>query len=124
MSKAPLNRLSGMPQIGAAFNGWETKIALRKIAQTIIDGLVDNKEIPMNFMGTWQPLSAEKIALKPEGMRSWKWIQLHCRNGSKNLETNDLVIRDGEKTRYKVMDKLDYSLSGFIEYHLVEDFQP
>jgi hypothetical protein len=78
----------------------------------------------MNFMGTWQPLSAEKIALKPEGERSWKWIQLHCRNGLKNLETNDLVIRDGEKTRYKVMERLDYSLSGFIEYHLVEDFQP
>lgn len=122
MSNAPLNTLSGMPQMTRAFGGWQSKITMARRKQTILNGLVTNVDTPFSFQGTVQPLSARQIALKPEGQRAFTWLQVHCFSSNANLSTNDRVIYN--KAAYKVMALKDYSLNGYIEYHLVEDFQP
>lgn len=38
------------------------------------------------------------------------------------LKVNDQIVINGKI--YKIMGKLDYSRNGFIEYHLVKDYQP
>ncbi len=117
-----LDKLSGKPQISAAFSGWGSAILLVKISQQIIDGLVQEIAHQIPFHGIVQPLSAKQIALKPEGERAWAWLQIHIQASSPvKLDVNDRIMVDCRK--YKVMGRLDYSANNYIELHCVEDFQ-
>ena len=109
-----------MPQIGAAFQGWQKPITVIKVTQEIVDGLVIDSEEEVTFQGTIQPLSAEDLALKPDVLRSWRWLMIHAFAGSLNLQSNSKIKWNGEK--YKVMGIFDYSLNNFIYYHLIEDY--
>lgn len=111
---------SGMPQMGRAFAGWQQNITMTRRADVVVDGLVTHQENSFTFKGVLQPLHPKQIALKPEGQRAWKWYQLHCFSASV-LNVNDQVTYLGGL--YKVMGEYDYSLNGFIEYHLVKDYQ-
>ena len=123
MTAKPLNQLSGMPQLGAAFAGWAQKITLTKRVQIVVNGLTTyGTPQTITFNGVIQPLSPESIALKPEGQRSWQWLQIHCLNGTLGLSTDDQIVYNG--VIYKVMAVLDYSLNGYVEYHVIKDFQP
>lgn len=105
----------------AAFDGWMVEITLIVIKQKIVDGFTKLIEMPVSFQGTVQPLSPEAIALKPDGQRSWQWLQIHCFSGQLNLVTNDRIIFNGKK--YKIMAELDYSLNNYIEYHAIQDYE-
>lgn len=116
---------SGMPQMGAAFAGWTQQITMTRRCDVVSDsgddaGVVTHKEVSFTFRGTIQPLSVKQLLLKPEGQRAWQWLQVHCFSTTQ-LNVNDLVNYRGDE--YKVMGKWDYSLNGFIEYHLAKDYQ-
>ena len=112
---------SGMPQMGHVLDGWEVPLTLVKIIQDVTDGELVYSEIRYNFMGVWQPLRTEQLQLKPEGQRSWQWIQLHVKsNVDLALETADKVIFRNEL--FKVIEKKDYTLNGYIEYQLCKDY--
>jgi len=115
-----LSQISGMPQMLAAFSGWMQPITLDKATQTNTNGLISTAYTSVLFVGTIQPLSPKQIVLKPEGQRAWTWLQIHCRLPGV-LETNDVIVWQGRN--YKVMARLDYALNGFLEYHLVTDYQ-
>ena len=112
---------SGMPQMASTLSGWEVPITLIKITQNVIDGDLVTSEQTINFMGVWQPLRDEALELKPEGQRSWEWVWIHARASELNLETGDKVIF--KNRRYKVMQKKDYGLNAFVEYHLCRDYE-
>lgn len=116
-----LTGLSGMPQMDSTLYGWEVPLTLEKVYQNIVEGDFTYTTKIINFKGVWQPLKDERLEAKPEGQRSWEWIWIHAVSGSLNLETADKVIFNNK--RYKVMEKKDYSLNGFVEYHLVEDYK-
>lgn len=116
-----LNSYSGMPQMDTTLYGWEVPLTLEKVYQNIIDGDLTYTTKKINFKGVWQPLKDEALELKAEGQRSWEWIWIHAVAGTLNLETADKVIFNGKK--YKVMEKKDYSLNGFVEYQLVADYE-
>lgn len=111
----------GLPQMASTLNGWEVPLTLEKVTQKIVDGdKIESKE-KINFQGVCQPLKAEELQFKPEGLRSFTWLQIHCKSGILNLQTQDKIIFNN--IRYKVMDIKNYSLYAYIEYHLVEDYQ-
>lgn len=107
--------------MSATLNGWEVPLTLVKITQDVVDGDLVTSESEIRFMGVWQPLKDEALELKPEGQRSWEWIQLHVKASQLNLETASKVIFNCK--RYKVMQKKDYGLNGYVEYHLCRDFE-
>lgn len=111
---------SGMPQMRVAFGGWQRKITCVRRQQSVVAGLVEYTDYPFSFRGTMQPLSEKAITLKPDGQRAWAWYQLHCQAPCA-LNTNDQIIITGQI--YKVMAMKDYSLNGYLEYHLVKDYQ-
>lgn len=121
MGAKPLNQLSGMPQMSAAFSGWTTSLDITKITQTIVNNLVQETYTNLNINGVWQPLSPKQIALKPEGERAWSWFMLHVEGNSVPLEVNDKVMFGGQK--YKVMNRHDYELNNYVQLDLVLDFQ-
>jgi len=116
-----VNEFTGMPKMVAAFAGWMANINLIVITQQIVDGFAESNETLVTFKGTIQPLMPEKVQLKPDGQRSWQWIQVHCYESSLNLVTNDRIVYNDR--RYKVMAVLDYSLNGFVEYHCIADYE-
>lgn len=122
MSPKPLNQISGMPQLQSALSGWTNKITLVTRTQYVHDGFVAYRDGKVTFKGVIQPLSPRMIQLKPEGQRSWTWLQIHCASGSLNLKESDQIVFNG--TIYKIMGILDYSLNGYIEYHAANDYQP
>lgn len=117
-----IDNFSGMPQMEAAFAGWAQNIVLGLVSQGISsDGDSVSTVQDITFFGIIQPLSIKQLANKPEGSRSWKWLQIHAFNGSLNLRTNDLITYKGKT--YKVMGINDYSLNNYIEYHVVADYE-
>lgn len=120
----PYNRnqslTSGMPNMANTLTGWEVPLVLEKIKQNIVNGDRQDTTERINFLGVWQPLRDEQLQSKPEGMRSWSWIWVHAKAGTLNLQTQDKIIFNNK--RYKVMSLKDYSLNGYIEYEMVEDY--
>lgn len=112
---------SGMPQMRDTLTGWEVPLTLVKITQDIVEGDLVATETPIKFMGVWQPLSAEQLNLLPEGQRSWENVWIHAKSSQLNLETASKVIFNNK--RYKITQKKDYGLNGFVEYMLIRDFE-
>lgn len=106
----------------AAFGGWTRRMTLLKVTQAVENGLVTQVNVPILFRGTIQPLSPNKIALKPEGQRAWEWLQIHCMSVDPGiLNPNDRILIADKL--YKVMAQNDYSLNGYIEYQVIRDYQ-
>lgn len=112
---------NGMPNMRNTLNGWEVPLNLIRVKQSIVDGDAVKTEEFIRFLGVWQPLRDEELQFKPEGQRSWEWIWIHAKSGTLNLQTQDKIIFNNK--RYKIMNIKDYSLNGFIEYHLVRDYE-
>lgn len=119
-----VSQANSQPIMGAAMAGWQNALRFIKITQTIIDGIVKDSRSTVNFQGVVQPLEPRKLYLKPEGQRSWTWLQVHAAVGPGlkiELSPNDRVDWSGDV--FKVMNEYNYSQNGYIEYHLVKDFQ-
>lgn len=112
---------NGMPNMAETLTGWETPLTLVKVSQSVLDGDVVKTEQQINFLGCWQPLRDEELQFKPENQRSWSWYWIHAKSGTLNLQTQDKIIFQNK--RYKVMSVKDYSLNGFIEYHVIRDYE-
>lgn len=112
---------SGMPNMSGTLTGWEVPLILVKITQDIVEGDLVTTETQINFQGVWQPLSAKQLQLLPEGQRSWENCWVHARASQLNLETASKVIFNGK--RYKITQKKDYGLNGFVEYMLIRDYE-
>ena len=116
-----LSQINGAPQISSAFMGWTSTLLLVRISQTIVDGLVDDSADQIPFQGVVQPLSPKQLVLKPEGERAWAWLQIHVQNSSPvKLDVNDRIMYNCRK--YKVMAQSDWSANGYMEYHVVADY--
>lgn len=111
---------SGMPQMDTTLNGWEVPLTLIKVTQDVEDGDLVTTEKQINFKGVWQPFSMEQLALLPEGQRSWSHYWVHTKD-TIDLNTADKIKFNGKP--YKVIEKKDYSLNGFYEYHIVLDYE-
>ena len=89
------------------------------ITKTITDYNLTETATTISTKGVRQPFSAQQLSIKPEGQRAWKWEILHCLPNVK-LNPDDIVVFNG--VRYRVMEKLDYSEYGYLEYHIIQDY--
>lgn len=109
----------GTPNMSDTLQGWFQPLSMVKLAKTNINGLVKMVATPFTTRGVWQPMKAQSLKKKPEQQRKWKWFTLHAEIDTP-LEPDEIVQYLGEQ--WRVDEKLDYSLEGYIEYHLVNDF--
>lgn len=112
---------SGMPQMNTTLQGWEVPLTLVRITQNVVDGDVENTETVINFKGVWQPFSMQQLSLLPEGQRSWSHYWIHTKSGELDLKTADKFIFENQ--RYKVIEIKDYHLNGYMEYHVILDYE-
>ncbi len=111
---------TSVPSMRGALRGWTRPITITLIRKQLVNyEAKEGNAIQIQTTGVLQPLSAEKLELKPEGERSWVWKQLHC--AYPEMQTDNVAIIFG--VRYRVMAKTSFADYGFVKYELVEDFQ-
>lgn len=115
-----LSGLSGFPNMRETLTGWEVPLTLVKVIQNVVEGDLVTTELKINFKGVWQPFSYQQLALLPEGQRDWSHYWIHAKSGTLDLQTADKIIFQGN--RYKVLERKDYGLNGYIEYHVIADY--
>lgn len=116
----PLSANPGtLPNMSGTLTDWFQKITFTVITKQNIGFRIIETEEESEFMGVIQPLSAEKLQIKPEGQRSWKWWVCHALP-SLVLSTDDIIVIRGQ--RFRVMGKSGFQDYGFCRYELVEDY--
>lgn len=99
---------------------WLSPMVFQRITKTMqINGEVQETSVPINFMGLIQPLQFRDLLLKSEGQRAWSWFYLYA-DPSLVLQVDDIVTWNGKQTR--VMARKNWTQQGFVEYHLVQDW--
>lgn len=115
-----LNFDSGtMPNMSGAIDQWMQKMVFTIVEKTMINYQIYESGTDYNFQGVWQPFTIQQLMLKPTGERDWKWFMLHTQIGV-GLSPDMVVTYLG--TQYRVKEKLDYTLDGYLEYHLIQDY--
>lgn len=113
---------TALPNMSNTLNGWEVPVIADYVYQERnVDGEITDLSKEMRIKGVLQPLKAEEVQLKPEGQRSWVWYQLHVKSSYDLLYTEQVVKVNNLK--YRVMAVKNYDLYGYVEYHLVRDFE-
>lgn len=117
-----INMINGMlPNVSDTLTGWEVDIYAVFVKQSIIDSEIINQDIIKKISGTLQPLKAEEVDLKPEGQRAWQWYDIHVKSVYPVLRVEQKIKVNN--IDYKIMAVKDYSLYGYVEYHVVKNYE-
>lgn len=116
----PLNAQSGsLPDMSGALQGYFQPMTFGVVEKVTEGFQVVETMVNVSFRGVIQPLPERKLIMKPEGQRNWDWYMIHAENGL--ILTNDQVFTYLDK-QYRVVDQWNYTLYGYVEYHVVEDY--
>lgn len=117
----PLNANSGgVPNVADAMYGYFQPMTFGLVAKERSSNFeVVETQTEISFLAVWQPLTERQLMMKPEGERKWSWYWMHAEIGC-ILQPDDVVTYLG--VQYRVMTQKNYSLYGYVEYHLVDDY--
>lgn len=116
----PLKALSGtLPDVSGALFDYFQEITFRVVTKTVVNFQVVETATTVVFQGLWQPFSARQTQIKPEGQRKWQWSSCYSLINL-SLTPDDVIIYQG--IQYRVMSVSDYSLHGYFQYELVQDY--
>jgi hypothetical protein len=116
----PLNANAGnVPNMGGALRGWFQPMVFGIVEKTVQNFQVVETMVNVGFQGVWQPLSAKRLMMKPEGQQAWSWFWLHC---DPSLKLNNDQVVNYLGTQYRVMNLKNEELYGYLEYELIEDY--
>lgn len=119
-SNRPLYVQAGsIPDVGGTLRDWFQPMFFSKVVKSTAAFQVIEISDQIYFWGVIQPMNARQLYIKPEGQRAWTWQTLHADHSLK-LQVDDLVIYLCVQTR--VMARRDYSIYGYVEYDLVQDW--
>lgn len=111
--------LGPTPNMRSTLAGWVRELSLSRVVKTAVDFEIVEREVAIPGAGVWQPLSNARLAIKPEGQRSWRWFMIHATTDLK-LNTDDVFTRAG--TKYRVMANGEWDDNGFRLYEVVNDY--
>jgi len=118
-SALKLNQVSQMPNMANTLSGWLTKLTFGVVTKEQLGFYTKETVNNISFMGVWQPLDNDRLRIKPEGQRDWKWYWVHSQIDL-GLKDDDTIIFNGKQ--YRVMANKDWHLNGYYEYEVIEDF--
>ena len=104
------------PDMTDALGDWTEPARFRKVTKTVSDYEVEETVKEEHFDGVLVPLEKQKVQLKPEGQRTWKWYQLIT---DKRLKLDD-IVENQEGTEFRVMAIESWAMAGFYNYDLTE----
>lgn len=112
---------SALPDVSGGVSMLLQPIKIGLVTTQQVSGLTQETVEWLRTQATLQPYTAEQLAIRAEGERSWQWFTLHTLTDIE-LNTDDRIIF--KHTRYRVMEKLDYEDYGYREFHVIQDYKP
>lgn len=109
-----------LPNMSGALRGWMQPLEFWYVGKKQKDFKTTEVKIRKKTWGVRTPLTGQQLFLKPEGERAWKWEAIYCLPNLK-LNIDDIIVFG--TTRYRVMQKNDYGEYGYLEYHIIQDYQ-
>lgn len=114
------DKAGSVPDVSGAMTDYFQTMVFTRLTKTVTGFQAVETADPIVFQGVIQPFTERQLLLKPEGQRAWSWFWLHA-DPVLTLQVDDVVLYKGVQTR--VMARKDYVLYGYVEYHLVQDWQ-
>jgi len=108
-----------VPDVSGALQDYFQNMVFTKLKKTVTGFQAVEGAVFINFRGVIQPFSSRQLMLKEEGQRAWTWFTLNA-DPSLTLQVDDVVNYNDVQTR--VMARRDYSLYGYVEYEIVQDW--
>lgn len=118
-AERPLFDGAGLPEMRETVVGWMRPLILSRVIKQQVNFRIVESEEQLNTRGVIQPFSKRRLEMKPEGERSWEWIQIHTTPDLK-ME-NGWIIKIANK-QYRVVGQWDFSRYGYMEYELCNDY--
>lgn len=116
----PIFAKTGMvPDVSGAMQGYFQPMIFEVVSKMVNGFQVVESGAPIKFQGVIQPFTERQLMLKPEGQRAWTWWTVHA-DPVLSLNVDDVGNINGVQTR--VMSRKDFSLYGYMEYHMVQDW--
>lgn len=109
-----------VPDLSGALTDRYQQMTFGKVGK-VINGIFQVAEVATNFlfMGNISPAKPTDLEIQSQGQRKWHWWEVNT-TSALPLEVDDIVIYLGKQ--FRVMSKLDYTLYGFINYRLINDY--
>lgn len=114
------NSFGTLPNVSDVLPDWFQGMTFQLVTKTLVDYEVVESLTTINTQGVRQPMSAQRISLKPEGQRAWKWETIHCLPDVK-LNIDDIILFGGVK--YRVMHKWNWAEYGYLEYEICQAYE-
>ena len=116
----PLFPATTQPNMGSAIAGFTQVNDVQILRTVLVAGEAVKQGYTVTAATSIQPLSAQRIAMKPEGERAWKWWMIHT--------FTDLYAKVGDILEitgvgYRLMACTDYSAAGYRIFEAVEDYR-
>lgn len=114
------NSFNTLPDVSDVLPDWFQKLTFKKVHKVQVDYETVESLETIETEGVRQPMSAQRLELKPEGQRAWRWETIHCLPDVK-LKVDDIIIFDN--IRYRVMNRWNWSEYGYLEYEICQAFE-
>lgn len=108
-----------VPDMSDAITNYFQPMIFTQLVKQVVN--FQNVEVPTNtpFMGVIQPFTVQQLKMKDIGQRAWSWFTVHS-SPALILAPDEVIQYQG--VQYRVMEKLDYKLYGYLEYHIILDY--
>lgn len=108
------------PEIFNEFSDWGSLTTFKVIKKTLQDGeVIESAPAEKSIDCIVYPAADRTIALKPEGQRRWKWMEMIC---EKNLKLDSIIQLNSDKIQYRVWSSKDWSIAGFYVYSIAQAY--
>jgi hypothetical protein len=108
-----------LPNVKEALKGWTKRVQFTIIKKKVTDFEVQEDTVTSpKISAMMQPVTAQKLLLKPEGQRQWKWWSIWT--DTKMKLQLDWTLKDNQGKTYRIMEFTDWKDSGYYAYELVE----
>jgi len=112
--------MSGLPDVSDVIVDWFTDIKFGIVLRANLNGDWKETVSTITTRGVVQPYKPQINEILPEGTWAWQYRSVHCQKDL-TVNVNDYIIYNSK--RYKVMEKLDFSLYGYYKYVVKEAFE-
>lgn len=113
-----------LPDVSGALFNWFQPLTFITFVTTVVN--FNAQRVPTEILssGVIQPFTAQRLMLKPEGERKWKWKLIHALPNVIVEPGDDFTIVDvvNGNTSFRCMGKKDWKEYGYVEYEAVEDY--
>jgi hypothetical protein len=111
-----------IPNMADVLDDWYQALVFEKVGKMVSGGSafqVIETTVQVPFRGLIVPEKSWELTLKPVAQRTWKFYKCYAETVLP-LFTDDVVLWQGGQ--YRVVSMTDYSLFGYYEYSLAQDW--